>query len=150
MKKNDLKKMALLGLSTGLLISSQMHAATNPPAAEKEKTEKATKEVDPNDGNLGYHLMTEEELLLELNPTGTALYNSLDAKGKELARQVASQRCNFTNACKGLNACATDKNKCAGLGDCKAKGKCALSDKNLAVKLVHDKLMKEKREKAAN
>ena len=41
---------------------------------------------------------------------GEALYNSLNAEGKALARQVASQRCNGTNECRGLNACQTETN----------------------------------------
>jgi len=136
MKKHEMKKIALIGLSTGFLISSHLYGAAAEKAADATKT--ATD--DYNDGNMGYHLMTEDELLLELNPEGAKLYQSLDAKGKELARFVASQRCNGTNACKGLNACQTDKNKCLGKGACKGQGKCAISDKNLAVKLVVDKL----------
>lgn len=134
MKKNQLKKLAISGVLAGLLVSHTIAA----------KESSAQNEPDPNEGNLGYHLMSQDELLLELNPEGTKLYNSLDAKGKELARQVASQRCQGSNACKGLNACATDKNQCAGKGDCKGKGKCAVADKNLAVKLVADKLAKER------
>lgn len=101
---------------------------------------------DKDDGNLGYHDYTEDELLLELNDKGTALYNSLDSEGKALARLVASQRCDHTNECSGLNACQTEKNKCAGQGACKGQGKCAFSDKNLAVKAVADKLAKKRAE----
>lgn len=144
MKNSEIKKFAIVGLMTGIVISSSLQAAT--PAATKDKDAKAAEETDPNEGNAGYHLMTEDELLLELNGDGATLYNSLDAKGKELARFVASQRCNGTNACAGLNACQTDKNACAGKGSCEGKGKCALSDKNLAVKLVSDKIkMADKR-----
>lgn len=102
-----------------------------------------------DDGNLGYHLMSEDELLMELNDKGAAIYNSLDAEGKALARRVASQRCDHTNECKGLNACQTDKNECAGKGACKGQGKCAFADKNLAVKVVADKLA-QKRTNAMN
>lgn len=103
-------------------------------------------EKDKDDGNLGYHKYTEDELLLELNDKGTALYNSLDAEGKALALLVASQRCDHTNECAGLNACQTEKNACAGQGACKGQGKCAFSDKNLAVKAVADKLAKKRAE----
>lgn len=141
MKKNEIKKIAVLGLATGFLISSQLHAEDK----DKDLQKKSESEIDYNEGNLGYHLLTEDELLLELNDEGTKLYNSLDKEGKELARFVASQRCNHTNNCAGLNACQTDKNECAGKGSCKGTGKCAFSDKNLAVKVVGDKLMKDKR-----
>lgn len=144
MKKREMKKIALIGLSTGILISNHLQAAT----VEKTKPSKEAATDDYNDGNAGYHLMTEDELLIELNNDGAKLYKSLDPKGKELARFVASQRCNGTNACKGLNACQTDKNSCLGKGACKGQGKCAISDKNLAVKIVADKLMAEKRNQA--
>lgn len=103
---------------------------------------------NPNDQNIGYHLLTEDELLMELNSDGVKMYNSLTPEGKALARQVASARCQNTNACKGLNACQTPRNSCAGKGSCKGTGACAIADKNLAVKLVYDKMMKEKRLRA--
>lgn len=99
---------------------------------------------DPNSENLGYHLMTEDELLMQLNDQGAKQYKALSPEGKALAREVASQRCQGTNECKGLNACQTDSNKCAGQGSCKGQSKCAFSDKNVAIKLVSKK-MSEKR-----
>jgi hypothetical protein len=99
---------------------------------------------DPNSGNLGYHLMTEDELMLELNDSGVKQFQSLSPEGKALALKLASQRCNASNSCKGQNACKTDNNDCAGKGDCKGKSKCAFSDKNLAVQIA-SKLMAEKR-----
>ncbi len=102
---------------------------------------------DPNDGNLGYHLMSEEELKLELNKDGIKLYESLSPAGKALALQVASTRCAATNVCSHLNACRSSNNNCAGQSACKGRGKCALSDKNLAVRLVYQK-MKDKRSAA--
>lgn len=104
---------------------------------------------NPNDGNLGYHLMSEDELMLELNDEGVKQYQSLSAEGKALARELASQRCNNTNTCRGKNACKTEANDCAGQGSCKARSKCAFSDKNLAVKIAA-KLMAEKRAKSLN
>ena len=143
MNKRDLKKLALLGFTSGILISN----SSSVNAADTSAAKDTSASKDANDGNLGYHLMSEKELLMELNGSGVALYNGLDAKGKELARQVASQRCNGTNECKGLNACQTDHNECAGKGSCKNTSKCAIADKNLAVKLVADK-MKQKRSSA--
>lgn len=147
MKKRDLKKMALLGLTGGIILTqSSLLADTN---SEKNGSKSAAstskeKEYDPNGENLGYHLMTEDELLLELNADGQRMFKSMDAANKQLVLKVASARCNFTNECKGLNACKTDKNDCAGKGSCRGTGKCALSDKNLAVKLVYDKMQKKR------
>lgn len=131
MKKRSFIQLALCGVLAGVCASSSVEA---------EEKKAAETQTDPNTGNLGYHLLSEDELLLELNDEGYKLYMSLDAEGKALAREVASARCNGTNKCEGLNACKTDKNDCAGKGKCEGKGKCALSDKNLAVKLVAKKM----------
>lgn len=115
--------------------------------AEIEKsTDNKNSSSDPSHGNMGYHLMTEDELMLELNAEGIKMYQSLDDEGKALARRTASQRCNGTNECKGLNACADDQHSCAGKGGCKGKGKCAFADKNLAVKVVAEKMAKKRAE----
>lgn len=124
--------------------STSNNPKTSDDSNKKFSSEIAEKEKD--DGNIGYHLYTDDELLLELNDQGAALYESLDQEGKALARLVASQRCDHTNECKGLNACQTDKNKCAGQGTCKGQGKCAFSDKNMAVKVVAEKMSKKRAE----
>lgn len=141
MKKSDIKKLALMGLSAGLLINAQHIFAET--SSERTKNQA---ESDPNDQNRGYHLLSEDELELELNAEGIALYKSLSPEGKELARYVASQRCQFTNKCAGLNACQTEKNDCAGKGACKGQGKCAFADKNAAVKIVAEKMAKKRAE----
>lgn len=143
MKKLYLKKVSLYGLISGLCVLQNLESA--PPQEKQAKN--SEKESDPNAGNMGYHLMTEEELLLELNDEGTKIYMGLDEEGRALAREVASARCNAANKCKGLNACKTDENDCAGKGQCKGKSKCSIGDKNLAVRLVAKK-MAEKRGKA--
>lgn len=135
MKKKQIKNLALLGLSTGFLISSHIHAGAT--------TEKSG--IDYSAADKDYHLMTEDELLSELNEEGKSAYNSLDAKGKEFAREVASNKCAGLNSCKGQNACKTEANDCAGKAGCKGQSKCAFTDKNVAVKVAKEKLMKEKR-----
>lgn len=135
MNKRSFKHIAILGLTAGCV-------AVNPLLAADATATKpaATTTDDPNAGNMGYHLLTEDELLLDLNDEGYKLYMTLTPEGKALAREVASTRCNGSNACAGLNACASDKNKCLGQGACKGQSKCAISDKNLAVKLVAKKM----------
>jgi hypothetical protein len=150
MKSKKLTQFALIGLASGFLINGKSlakepssNAGTPPTSAPNSQSNKGDLD-DPNKGNLGYHLLTEDELLLELNDESTKIYNKLTPEGKALARLVASQRCNGSNECKGLNACQTDQNDCAGKGSCKGKSKCAFSDKNLAVKVAAKK-MAEKR-----
>jgi len=193
MKKRDLKKLAVLGITSGLLISNQVTAdSMGEDSFDNYNFEKAspsshclgkngcpgfvdkckgkggcgnfkdackgkggcgglTADVDPdkspyqppgdkNEGSMNYHLMTEQELLRELNDNGIRMYKSLSPEGKALALKVASNSCKGSNECKNLNACRSEKNSCAGKGDCAGKGICAVSDKNLAVKLVYDKM----------
>lgn len=143
-KKEHLKRLMVAGIASGIFISSpliSLEGVTQPKTLMALAAE--------NDGNTTYHLMTEDELLLQLNPEGTKIYNSLTPEGKALARETASRSCNGTNTCSGLNACASSKNKCAGKGTCKGTSKCAISDPNLAVKLAAKK-MAEKRTEAQN
>lgn len=142
MKKPDFKTLALLGVSTGIILTPSLHAQQekSPPSAKEETKKSDSSKNDPNDENMNYHLMTEDELMMELNSDGIAMYKKLDKEGKGLALLVASASCNNTNPCAHLNACKTDKNDCAGKGECKGKGICAVGDKNLAVRLVYDKM----------
>ncbi|MBA3239310.1 MAG: hypothetical protein H0T62_13335 [Parachlamydiaceae bacterium] len=152
MEREKIRKMALLGLVNGLLLSTSATLLANenvktpntPTINTPISKEANNAAVDPNSENLGYHLMTEDELLLELNDAGTKQYNALSPEGKALARDVASQRCQNSNSCQGLNACESEKNKCAGQGTCKGTSKCAFSDKNLAVRVVSEKMAKKR------
>lgn len=161
MQKKDFVKLAVMGLSSGLLLTNQF----SPPIQAAEKPTESNGCGSKNgcggnngcsgndgnnandNGNIGYKVLSEDELLLELSAKGEKLYMSLSDEGKALARKVASQRCNGTNECKGLNACQTESHACAGQGSCKGQGKCGFSDKNLAVKVVSMK-MAEKRNQA--
>lgn len=150
MKKKHLKHIMAAGITYGLIIASQASAqnGTGDKKEDPKETSSLLQKAAEYGGNITHHLMSEEELLLQLNDEGTRLYNSLSPEGKALAIEVASQSCDGTNKCAGLNACASDKNTCAGKGACKGLSKCAISDKNLAVKLA-EKKMAEKREVAS-
>lgn len=135
MNKRSLKNLALSGIVSGLCVVQAANAAATVEKTTAPKTAK-TYSYDPNDSNVNYHLMTEEELLVDLDDDGYKQYMSLTPEGKAVAREIASAYCAGTNECKGRNACKTDKNDCAGKGDCKGKSKCGFSDKNLAVKVA--------------
>lgn len=146
MKRNraQLKRLMIAGIASGM-ICSQLDLL-----AETEKKLKTLMDLaEETDGNTTYHLMSEDELLLQLNDEGNRIYKSLTPEGKAMALRTASRACNGTNECAGLNACATSKNKCAGLAKCKGLSKCGISDPNLAVKMVQKK-MAQKREGAQN
>ena len=141
--QSRLTHLMISGILSGTLLAQIAHA-------QDSKDKKSSKKpslielAEATDGNITDHLMTEDELLIQLNDEGTKLYNSLTPEGKQLAIRTASRSCNGRNECKGLNACATDKNSCAGKGSCKGQTKCGISDPNLAVKLAAKK-MAEKR-----
>lgn len=128
-----------MGLSTGLILTGQLSAE-----AKGATSPSTNQQSDPNDGNMNYYMMTDEDLLLELDTSGAEMYKKMSPEGKLLARRVASMMCNNTNPCKGLNACKTSKNDCAGKGACKGQGKCAFNDKNLAVKVANDKMAQKR------
>lgn len=147
MKKNysKLTQLMIAGITTGALLSQTgLAAADKKPADASPKKTTLMDLAAETGGNITYQLMTEDELLLQLNDEGTRIYNSLSPEGKKLAIQTASRSCNGSNTCSHLNACKSDSNKCAGQGSCKGQTKCAFSDKNVAVKLAAKK-MAEKR-----
>jgi hypothetical protein len=146
MNKQHFKQLALLGMAGGLLIASDASAEEKKSQTQttKESPKNAASPDNPSYGNEGYHLMSDDDLKMELNDSGIKLYNSLDAKGKELARKVASQRCAGTNECKGLGSCANEKHSCIGKNDCRGQSVCGISDKNIAVKLVAEKMAQKR------
>lgn len=148
MKKQQFIHLMLTGVTAGLLISPQFrHLAAEEKKELGGKTdENFMKLVEETGGNITYHKMTEEELLLELNQESSNIYYSLSPEGKELALKIASRSCNNTNDCKGENACRTNQNSCAGQGQCKGQTKCAFSDKNLAVKVAAKKMASKRQE----
>lgn len=133
MKKYDYKKLALLGLASGLV-------AANTAFGDAPQNNKTMMQQAP---------MTEDQLMSQLSPEGKAMYQSLDAEGKKLALQLANQGCKGQNTCKGLNSCKTDKNSCMGLGGCKGTSPGPFKDKNDAVKMAAKK-MAEKRQQLQN
>jgi hypothetical protein len=148
MKRKDLRQLALMGLAGGalLLTPSKTQAALDvkTPSTTQTKEEVKGAQIDYSAADREYHKMSEKELLDVLDANGKKMYSELSPEGKKLAIDVASSKCSTYNTCKGLNACATEKNKCAGQGACKGQSKCAFIDKNMAVKVVYEK-MKNKR-----
>lgn len=173
-KKTDLKKLALLGITGGLMIAAQAHADTPVVPDDLEgvfANQFVTEDKCKGDDGCGGFLiaanscsgaggcpgmespgnngkengkMTEEELMSQLHSRGRATYNSLDEEGKALARQVAGQKCSGENECKGLNSCKGDDNECAGHGNCKGQGGCEHKDKNDAVDVAAKKMAKKR------
>lgn len=131
MKKSDLKKLALLGLTAGLVCSCSEAGGEN---SKNGTSSHAT-------------ILTEQELVNKLDDNGKRLFSSLSPEGKSLALQLASQSCKGQNTCAGLNSCKTSEHSCAGQGGCKGTSPGPFKDKNEAVKVAAKK-MAEKRQDA--
>ncbi|MFA6915971.1 MAG: hypothetical protein WC222_06205 [Parachlamydiales bacterium] len=127
MKKSTLKKLALLGLLSGI-------AATATACDTADKPEKVAEQRQ----------LTENEFVAQLSPEGRRTYQSLDADGKRLALQLANQSCKGQNSCKGLNSCKSDTNSCAGQGGCKGSSQGPFKDKNDAVKVAAMNMAKKR------
>jgi hypothetical protein len=134
MKNRDLKKLALLGLASGMVLAQDIQAADS-----KDNSKELTAQLKA--GLISNQEYTEKELLGELNADGKRMYNELSPEGKQIALKTAGNVCSGQNECKGLNACKTDDHACAGQGKCKGQGKCVIADKNTAVKLVYNKMV---------
>lgn len=144
-KKKTFKQFAYLGLTGAVLLTHQLSAAqTNPSQDDYIKQFK-----DSVNNDLSKKMLSEDELLEQLDANGKRQYKSLDPQGKQLAREIASQKCAGLNDCKGRNVCKSDKNACEGQADCKGKSICGATDKNQAVRIAAKK-MAEKRNKANN
>lgn len=94
-------------------------------------------------------LMTDSELMMQLDAQGKATFQSLTPEGKALALKLANHDCKGKNDCKGLNSCKTADNSCAGKGGCKGTSPGPFKDKNMAVKVASMK-MAEKRNNVLN
>lgn len=170
MDKSKFKKLAVMGMAGGLLLSAQSQVnATDIDAIETvvahsscgNGTCSGKKAPQDRHGDNSYSAdsdrpvqyangkkaMNEAELMSKLDSEGKRTYQSLDAEGKALALKLASQECKGKNDCAGLNACDTSENTCAGKGSCKGKSPSSFKDKNDAVK-VASKKMAEKRAKS--
>lgn len=121
MKKTDFKKMALLGMTGGMLLSSQAQVsaevATNEvilahscganscnskrsPQTQPTSHSCAAKAANPTADSdkamptmtTGYKTMTESDLMAHLNDEGKKTYAALDAEGKALALKLANEQ----------------------------------------------------------
>jgi hypothetical protein len=141
-KKTNLKKIALMGMASSVLLaSSQVNAAQQQSnTGNQYYVANSMNSVAQNTSKT----LTAEELLSQLNPEVRATYQALSPEGKALALKLANQSCKGQNECKGLNSCKTKDNVCAGHGGCAGLSKAPFANKNMAV-MVAAKNMAEKR-----
>lgn len=135
MKKYTLTSLAALGLLSAF---TQLEAAKN-NIKRTDNYYNTDSETDDMDDDLECSppsAAREKRLFSQLNAESRQLYNSLDCRGKNLAMQMAEQKCKGQNQCKGLNYCNDDKNGCLGKGECKGTAQGPFKDKNAAVLLA--------------
>lgn len=121
MKRKDLKKLALLGLTGGLVLVATSCEPTVGSSGSHKEMQKA---------------MSAAELYAQLSPAEKQEYNSMSDEGKKLALTLANQDCAGKNGCKGLNSCKSAGHDCKGLGSCKGTTPGPFKDKNDAVKVA--------------
>lgn len=134
-KKINLKKIAMLGMAGGILMSYQQADAA--PHGDSGNRYIALAGESSNTSS-------DQALFSQLNPETQQIYQSLSPEGKALAQKLANQSCKGQNDCKGLNSCKTTTNTCAGLGGCKGTSKGPFTDKNTAVKVAAMNMAKKR------
>jgi hypothetical protein len=131
MKGKDLTTLALMGLTSGLMMSCQGENGTkDAPETKLQQTQ-----MSPD----------EQAFYRQLNAWGKKNFERMNSEQRLMVMKAAKAGCHGRNDCKGLGNCKTDKNSCAGNNDCKGEGGCAASP-NKAVELVK-KQMESKRSK---
>lgn len=168
MKKRNMKRVAVAGLMSGLLVVSQANAAEsnevnqalpklastgcgNHKAGGCNAHNRSAGEIADNSDlqSNSSSTLTSDQLKSQLNEKSRALYDSLDDEGKALAIKLAAGTCKGKNDCRGLSGCKTAANDCKGKNGCKGTGTAKFTDKNDAVKIAAQK-MAEKRGSSAN
>lgn len=153
MKKCDFKKLAILGLAGGLLLTNQIDGADATQnkypikySSAKSKGSEAGRRAPSRSRVRPQKQMNESDLLSQLSKQGRALYSSLTPEGKKLALELANQSCEGKNGCKGLNSCKSDENSCAGEGGCQGKSPGPFHNKNEAVAIAAQHMAKQRLE----
>jgi hypothetical protein len=108
MKKNDMTKIALMGLASGLFVTSPVNANENDKehqgtllsahcgagkcGAHKKGNYTAARDhySDTDNQTISGHTITKDQLFSQLSQESKALYQSLDSDGKALALEFAS------------------------------------------------------------
>jgi hypothetical protein len=137
MNKN-LAMLALLGLTSGLVVSCKMNENKQQPGGNQKKT---AGQVAPAQQSM---TADEKAFYNKLNMEGKKTFEQMNSADRQKAMRTANAGCQGRNECKGLGGCATDEHECKGENDCKGKGGCAVTDPNDAVKLVKEASSKNK------
>jgi hypothetical protein len=123
MKKRDLAKLAMLGISAGLIVGVfEKRGGTGTPG------QALADEQMSSDMQAFYN---------SLSPEAQQKFNQLDAQHKMMAVEMAHQNCSGKNKCAGMGGCSTAQHACAGQNGCKGQGGSPVKDANKAVDIQY-------------
>lgn len=120
MKKRELAKLAMLGISAAMMVGC------------KAQGDASAEDQPPSDQQLSSDM---QSFYNSLNPEAQQKFNQLDAQHKMMAVEMAQQSCNGKNKCSGMGGCSTSQHACAGQNSCKGQGGAPVKDPNKAVEV---------------
>lgn len=142
-KKTNLKKIALMGITGGILMAQAQANAAQQNGNFYNGSQYYTADESNSRGESS-SAVSEASFLSQLSQESKAVYQNLSREGKELALKLANQSCKGKNDCKGQNSCKTNENACAGEGGCKGQSQGPFTDKNVAVNVASMNMAKKR------
>jgi hypothetical protein len=124
MDKKELARLALLGISAGLMVTGCQKEQTGDPPSNQEVN-----------GDI-------ESFYNSLTPKAKQQFMQLDTQHKMLAIELYQQHCKGENNCADMGGDATSQHACAGQNTCKGGGGAPLRDPNKAVEIQFNHQMK--------
>jgi hypothetical protein len=118
MKKRDLMALAMIGISSGLMVTGCQKGT------DKKSNISAEEQKAPVDAASFYNMLSDD---------AKKKFDQLDEKHKAAALEMYNQSCNGKNSCAGKGGCSTAKHDCAGKNDCSGQGGAPVKDANKAV-----------------
>lgn len=135
MKKRDLAKLALLGISAGLM-------ATGCQQGGKSGNKTAAAEEKMNSDMQAFYS--------SLSPSAQQKFIELDAQHRMMAMEMIQSACKGKNSCKGMGGCGTQTHACAGKNSCKGQGGARIQDPNKAVEVQFKNQMQQRQQMQNN
>ncbi len=129
MKKNDLAKLAMIGISAGLMVGGCQQK--NGPDRNKAS---ADEQMSPD----------MQSYYNSLSSDAQKKFMELDAQHKMMAVEMAHQSCKGQNKCAGMGGCGTVDHKCAGQNSCKGQGGNPVKDASKAVEVQYKNQMDQR------
>lgn len=130
MKKRDLAKLALLGISAGLIATGCQQGGGKSGNKGAAAEEQMTSDM--------------QTFYSSLSPSAQKKFMELDAQHRMMAMEMVKGSCNGKNNCKGMGGCATQSHACAGQNGCKGQGGAPIKDANKAVEVQYKNQTKQR------